>query len=405
MKSTLAAFVLGLALASRVLAQAPVEFKRVVPPRWNMAPIAKPYFVAWFGGPSPKTEGFSTQAILTTQTIETLSQGDDAYWIGRGVWPSDWYYGSQGEEWLGSVQAYVDYFEKYAIGKGASCIVLDEWIGTDTVPDIQAFFDSPDLPPAVREHADKYWKGVEGNKHNIILARACQILKRRYPDLFIVAYTHMQSQSLYEAMKRGWVDLAIVEAYEFVPNEPEWTPELAHWRIGLAAKVGLLEKTIPAISVYEAADKATGKRITLKMVEDEVKFYRKNYPQMPGVGFYCTQYNVRTNSPAQRSLIRGCDQLIRKYYINPAPRPRFVTPTDGAIVSAPLKVAGKADRRVAKWKLFVGEKMIAEQTSSEFTLTELPPGPNVLTLHAISKDYLRGAVQIEVEVPEPTKEQ
>ncbi len=403
-------WVLSFVIAAAVLlplsvgAQVPVEVKRVPVPRWNMAPIAKPYFVSWYGAPSPETAGFSSQAIFTTQTVETLSQGADSYWIGRGVWPSNWYYGSQGEEWLGSVQAYVDYFEKYAIAKGATCIVFDEWIGTDTVQDIQAFFDSNDMPPPVREHADRYWKGIEGNKHNILLAKACQILKRKYPDLFIIAYTHMQSQSLYEAMKRGWVDLAIIEAYEFWPNEPDWTPELAHWRMSLAAKAGLLEKTIPALAVVEGVDKATGKRTTLEMIENEIKFYRKNYPQAAGIGFYCSEKSVRTNSADHRRLIRSCDRLVRKYYIDPAPKVTIRVPEDGAIVNTPLKVVAKADKRVAKWKLFVGDKTVAEQASPEFTVSELSPGPNVITIHAITRDYLRGAAQIEVEVAESPKE-
>jgi hypothetical protein len=405
MRNVLAVVVaVGVWLAPCARAQAAPEAKRIPVPRWTMAPIAKPYFVSWFGAPSPRTAGFSSQAILTTQTIETLSQGDDAYWIGRGVWPSNWYYGSQGEEWLGSVQAYVDYFEKEAIGKGATCIVFDEWVGTDTVQDIQAFFDSTDLPPAVREHAEQFWKNVAGNKFNVILAKACQVLKQKYPDVFIMAYTHMQSQSLYEALRRGWVDLAIVEAYEFVPNEPDWTPALAHWRIGLAAKAGLLEKTIPAISVYEAVDKATGKRTTAEMLEQEIRYYRENYPQMPGIGFYCTQHNVRTDAAAQRALIRTCDRLVRQYYVDPAPKPRITSPEDGALVTTPLRIVAAADGAVATWKLFVGATLVAEQRSPEFVVTELAPGPNVITVHAVTKDYLRGAAQIEVESPAASKE-
>jgi|GEM_PF-5458889 len=367
-------------------------------PLYSMAPIANPYFVLLFGAASPSTGGFDRQLRFNTQTIETLSV-DDAYWIGRGVWPSGWYYGTQGVDFLDSVEAYVKYMEE-AINKGTSCICFDEWVGTDSAKDIKAFFDANDWPISVKQHAEEFWKGIEGNKYNAMLAKACSIIKQRHPEVFLIAYTHMQSQSLQEALRRGWVDLAVIEAYQFIPNEPVWTPELAHWRAGLAAKAGVLENTIPAISVYQGTDKQNGRFTTTEMIEKEIKFYRKHYPQMPGIGFYCHYVSLRENDPAHRALIRTCDRLVKKYYIDPAPRVTITAPIDGKVSKLPLKITARANKKIAKWRLYIGGVLTAEQVYPDFIVKSVPIGPVVITVQAITADYLRGVVQVEAEVTE-----
>ena len=56
----------------------------------------------------------------------------------------------------------------------------------------------------------------------------------------------------------------------------------------------------------------------------------------------------------------------------------------------------RAEKAVARWRLYVDAEQVAESETGEFHIDRLPPGAHVLTVHAITADWLRGACQIQV---------
>lgn len=351
-------------------------------PRWQLPPIAKPYFIGWYGAHTPSRPGFETALLLRTQTMETDAPRQDLpWWYGRGIMGCAWYAGTQ-VRWLKTTDDYVAEFMK-AVKNGEVGVCLDEWVGFDA--ESQELTGTPEK------------KKYPGNPKNRRLAEACRIIKQRYPKLFIAVYSHMQSDAMVEAMKAGWIDLNIIMSYMYWPGQPAWTEELALWRLNNAKKAGVMEKTIPCISLGGAPNEV----ITLEWIEKWMKYYRKHFAQMPGVFFY-SHPNRRARSgdltPEQHRLIRHCDRLVQKYYVAPAPKVTLLSPTDGEIVQGAVRVRARANKPVAKWRLYVEAKQVAENDTGEFEIADLPAGPHILTVHAITSDWLRGAAQIQVSV-------
>ncbi len=359
-------------------------------PRWHFAPIAKPYFFAWWNAPAPSHENFARILPITNQTVECLANGADyQWWLNHGVWPSGWNWGTQGGSGLDSVEDFYNYLiGKVAAGEYAVC--LDEWVGFDA--ESQKLTRTPEK--------EKY----PGNPKNAMLAEACRRVKQQHPDFFIAAFTHMQSDALIKALRRGWVDLAIVESYPYVAGEPAWTPELAVWRLGNAKRAGVMEKTIPAFWISPEDE-----TFTLPWLEKWIKTWREQFPQMPGLAPLFPGGHDSLD-PRTQHLARGCDRLIQKYYLDPAPKIEVLSPSDGEIVTGPFLLRVRADKPVARWRLYIGAELVTRKLGggryeAEFPVLTLPPGPHVVTVQAITADWLRAAEQIEVEVSRPSTQQ
>jgi len=350
-------------------------------PRWQLPPIANPYFIGWYGAHTPSRSGFETVLVLQTQTMETDVPAEDlAWWYGRGIMGCPWSAGTQ-VGWLNTVDDFVGQFKK-AIKAGHVGVCLDELVGFDA--ETQRLRGTPE-------------RNYPGNPKNRRLAEACRIIKEQYPDLFIAVYSHMQSDSMVEAIKAGWIDLNIIMSYMYWPGEPAWTEELALWRLNNAKKADVMEKTIPCIGIAGAPNEV----VTLAWIEKWIKYYREHFPQMPGVFFYPHPYrNVRSAAltPEQHKLIRHCDRLVKEYYIDPAPKVSIAAPRDGMTLAGTVHVDARADRPAARWRLYVGAEMVEENESGKFEIPNLAPGPQILTVHAITADWLRGASQIQVSV-------
>lgn len=346
-------------------------------PRWQLAPIANPYFFAWWKAPAPSNKHFAQVFPIRNQTVETVANEADAdWWLGRRVWAFGWTWGTQGDAPFDSADAYEAYL-KERVENGAPGVCIDEWVNYD-----------------------------ENNPKNQMLAEACRRIKSGYPDFFIAAFTHMQSDALIEALKNGWVDLAIVESYPYVTTSESawmpqsWTPELAMKRLNNAKNGGVLEKTIPAFWISPGDE-----TFTEEWFEGWIKRWRTQFPQMPGLA-PCFPGGHDTRDVRTQHLTRVCDRLIGKYYIEPAPNVRITAPTDGTILEAgPVAVEAATDKPAAIWKLFAdSEQVISRQESGsevQFEPVELPPGLHMLTVHAITNDWDRGAAQIAVEVTAP----
>lgn len=281
-----------------------------------------------------------------------------------------------------------DKFEEYILTQvngGAPGICFDEWIGFDA--------ESQKLRGAPEK--EKY----PGNPKNRMLAEACRRIKEEHPDVFIGACTHMHSDALIEALQKGWVDLAIVESYPYVAGEPAWTPGLAMWRLGNAKMTGVMKKTIPAFWISPEDE-----TFTAEWLEGWIKRFRKEFPQMPGVAPFFPGGHDHIEGRTQH-LVRGCDRLIQKYYIDPAPKVRITKPSDGALVaeSTPVEIRAEASAPIAKWRLYLGTALVAEREGDgvgavTFEPRTLPPGHHVLTVHGITDVWLRGVEQIAIVV-------
>ena len=134
-------------------------------------------------------------------------------------------------------------------------------------------------------------------------------------------------------------------------------------------------------------------------MEKWIKYYRKHFARMPGVCFYPAVFE----NAGARELWRHCDRLVQKYYVDPAPKITIATPTDGRSVGVDevVRVATSADKPVAKWRLYVGAKQVEENKTGKFVVKHLPAGRHVLTVHAITADWLRAAKQLELSVAPP----
>lgn len=377
---TILAFALPMKAAEESDGHVPLVYKPMVP-RWQLPPIANPNFIGWYGAHTPSRPGFETALLLQTQTMETRVPAEDlAWWYGRGIMGCPWAAGTQ-VGWLNTVDDFVGQFEK-AVRAGQVGVCLDEMVGFDA--ETQRLSKSPD-------------RKAQGNPKNRRLVEACRIVKEQYPQLFIAVYSHMQSDAMVEAIKAGWIDLNIVMSYVYWPGEPAWTERLALWRLNNAKRAGVMEKTIPCIGIAGAPNEI----VTLEWIEKWIKYYREHYPQMPGVFFYPHPYRNAQSAaltPEQHQLVRHCDRLVREYYIDPAPQISIAAPRDGAILAGTVHLDARADGPIAKWRLYVGAKMVEENQSGKFKIPNLATGPQILTVHAITADWLRSASQIQVSV-------
>jgi Bacterial Ig domain len=344
------------------------------PAPWHFAPIGRPYFFAWWKAPAPSHKHFKQVLPVSSQTIESLTDHTDrAWWFGRGVRPFGWSWGTQDAAPFESADAYFEYLSNY-VDRGLPGVCFDEWVNFD-----------------------------EKNPKNWMLAEACRRIKRANPDFFIAAFTHMQSDALVVALKRDWVDLAIIESYPHVAGEPAWTPKLALWRLGLAKKAGVMEKTIPAFWI-DPKDET----FTAAWLEEWIKRFRNEFPQMPGLAPLFPGGHD-TIDPRTLHLTRVCDRLIEKYYIEPAPSVRVVAPDDGAILDAgSVLVNARSDGEATAWRLYVDGELAAQEDTEEteevqFSPVNLAPGSHVLTVHAITRDWLRSVAQVAVAVRESSE--
>ena len=338
-RQLVAATVLGIAAVapSLSLAQDPKPTdapKPVKVARHQFAPIGKPYFFAWWGATAPSHKNFLDVLPTRFQTLECLmrDKSDRDWWLGRGVWPFGWSYGTQGPFHS------ADKFEKYIltrVNSGAVGICFDEWVGFDA--ETRKLKGTPEK------------KKYPGNPRNKMLAEACRRIKQRYPAFFMAACTHMQSDALIEALQKGWVDLAIVESYPYVSGEPAFTSGLAMWRLGNAKRAGVMEKPIPAFWITPKDE-----TFTAEWLEGWIKRWRKEFPQMPGVAPFFPGGHDR-DDPRTQHLARVCDRLIRKHYVDPAPKVQIKQPADGALVAegTPVVVRAEASCPIAKWRLYV----------------------------------------------------
>ncbi len=104
-------------------------------------------------------------------------------------------------------------------------------------------------------------------------------------------------------------------------------------------------------------------------------------------------FELRQFTMAMIEITDGLDN-----YIDPAPKMSIAAPRDGAIFAGTVHIDARADRPIAKWRLYVGAKMVEENESGRFEIPTLAPGPQILTVHAITADWLRSASQIQVSV-------
>ncbi len=91
-------------------------------PRWHFAPIANPYFFVWWNAPAPSDTNFDKVVAVRNQTLESLAaQADRQWWLGRGVWPFGWSWGTQGSPGMDSVDDYYDYLMDKVEAGGGIC--------------------------------------------------------------------------------------------------------------------------------------------------------------------------------------------------------------------------------------------------------------------------------------------
>ncbi|MCD6218760.1 hypothetical protein J7K43_00055 [Candidatus Calescamantes bacterium] len=355
------------------------------PKRPNLAlfpPIKFPYFFACYGGECPPHAATqpavpAVKYELPLQNLEVASY-DHGYtinwWLNRGVLPLVWVFGSVSPTQTRTREEWIEYYLSFA-RRGYPGIAIDEIQDDKVRPDNRFIFE------------------------------ACRIVKEKYPDFFIAIHHSGGSELAYEALRKGYVDLNILMCYTYVPTGGGLSRKIIRQNIKKARAAGVIEKTIPHLGWIDSRPPKGYEKISWGMtpeaLERLIRFVRRVGPEMPGICLY-TWYGFG-RSPEQYELMERVNELLHKYYVQPAPKVEIRLTPKAQILTGRVKVQIKAipsanGETIQEYKIFLDDKMVASQQEWVWDTTRTTPGRHLLTAHAVSTDWQRGATQVEVTV-------
>ncbi|MBI3920504.1 MAG: Ig-like domain-containing protein [Armatimonadetes bacterium] len=339
-----------------------------------LPPVRDPYVFLWYFGEPPRFPGAVTNA-----------GGVPPEAMQRGQLPLGWFYGPQ-DPWLKSEQAFVDYYAN-AARSGQPGIMVDEW----QVPSA----GEPSLDP-------KNPYGITGSIKGILQAKQVN-------PAFYILVAWRGEDNIEPATRQGQPDLLAIEAYSHVHRQfpREWGTlgrlDGTKLRIDTARRLGMIERTIPWLGMILApANYHEGDRLTSEEIERQVAELRAYAPEMPGVAFY-------ENGDA--ALAEACDRIARKHFIDPAPEVSIVEPVFQSSLVTPhvtvrVEAKPKGGRRVARYRWFIDNRLVAESTPPQFVwdLRGETPGYHFVTVHAVDDGFNRAAAQVLVKIQQtPTR--
>ncbi|WP_176014413.1 Ig-like domain-containing protein [Victivallis sp. Marseille-Q1083] len=333
-----------------------------------LPPVSVPYIFHIFNG-------------IPQQHRDSLINSGDV----SGVNPSagyltlSWIYGPNNpyiETEAEFIKCYLDY-------RDAMGLQVDEWQGKTR---LGAEINAQEDPNVVKNNA-KIDHSVAG-----ILAA-----KQARPEQFIAVYWRGED-SIEPLIEAGQPDLLIVECQSHLKNiyNINWgvePPDMLR-RVEYARRLGVIERTIPLIGMFEkTADFHPEKILTAAEVEELIKMFRQAAPEMPGLAFY------GGSSP---EFMAEAEAIARRYFVAPAPEVIITQPAYGATEQA-MKTEFRAEakardgRSIQRYDWFIDGDLIQQDVKPQFVIDNraLAPGRHIVTCQAVDSGWNRAAAQLE----------
>ena len=140
--------------------------------------------------------------------------------------------------------------------------------------------------------------------------------RKTWPESFLVLWVIDADDDALTLVREGTVDLAIVEAYSFIPDKAGVSSKTLHRRCDKFKAAGLLDRVIVCFGYVQATPDSKGRRMTFEDLASQVRTVHAEYPEMPGVAFYGAQ---RDTSQTTKELVKAADRLAAELF--PSARP------------------------------------------------------------------------------------
>jgi hypothetical protein len=338
-----------------------------------LPPVRSPYYFHMFNGaPTEHSQRLINSFDATGARPE---QGELAL---------TWFYGPN-NPYLNTAQEFVESYSKAAMAGGLG-IHVDEWQGATRSGVAVGEGEDPNR----LKDEEKLTGSIDG-----ILAA-----KKLNPAFFIAVYWRGED-SILPLTQHGLPDLLIVEAQEYLhhqfPLNIGITQQGVLKRLAYAKKLGMIERTIPLIGMFETVENYhPGKVLTLAQVDQWIKIYRQQYPEMPGIAFYGGKGD---------ELLRQTEALCWNYYVAPAPDVKLEKPAFGAMLRHPrvecrANATGKDGRAIQRYDWLVDNRLVAQTPDAVWVwdTRDTEPGNHLITVQVIDSAWNRSAVQLPVQV-------
>ena len=349
-------FIIGVYLMMRVFLFGSGEG---VPRQLNpaeFAPIKYPFIVSWYYGytlPAADTAAGKTKYL----NLNTFTHEDVNGWADRGVLPLRWesFHGMEGV--------------RVKARQGYAGVCLDELVRPDETP------------------------------HNREVLEACGEIKKEYPEFYIGVHGNTCPPSLIDALNKGHVDHFYLENYTGFWGNPPVVVSLEgiRQRVRICRSAGILDKTVWHIgNLQPEPDQFFPKGFSRDRLEREIQLVRKWGPEVAGICFYFCKMADRTEHP----LYTHADELAYEYFIRPAPRVSVkVNDQPDGFAKVSVK-AGKssAGGKTVGYRIFLDADEVSDKNEWIWKTEDSSSGMHLVTAHAITEDWYRGAAQVAVVI-------
>ncbi len=331
--------------------------------------VSRTFYFPWFGGHTPEARSLRYANVVLSGNAES-----HAYWRNRGAIPCLW-------KGVDNKVAPEKYAQILADGVGdpardAAGIMIDEMGGYAPEEILAANFFS-----GLKLYLEK-------NPQYFTALWICGSLQVPYCNITRNAYR-----------KDKGISLLMLECYtNFQTVEFSSSRRFAYFdqRIDVARQQDVLTNAVMTLAIDGHKDKFN---LTGYELEDEVRYIRRNAPEMPGIGFF----HFETKSP---ELIPIADDLCRRYFIEPVLQlypediqfsSRQVKAGDEIEIYAGVRNLGGMDAENVKIRLYADGKLLKEDTRNIPALAE-GAAPRAVQLQANWKAPASGYHTFRVEV-------
>lgn len=134
--------------------------------------------------------------------------------------------------------------------------------------------------------------------------------RKKHPATFIAVWVTDPTPTLARLVKRGVVDLAIIQGYTHAaPRYGEHAT--VHWptalrRCKMAKDLGIEAKSIFAFGHITADKNAAGQTLDVDQLAERAAEIKKKFPRMPGIAFF---EDNSDDSPRLRRIVQACDEI------------------------------------------------------------------------------------------------